>query len=314
MIFLEGGGACFNFETCLDGNPSSFGETDLTSRAASTMDGFSLNTGILDRTNAANPVKDWSFVYVPYCTGDVHGGNNVAGVPGVGTPPTPQHFAGYVNVGLYLDRVVPTFPKAAQVLLTGMSAGGFGAALNYARVAKAFGTIPVTLLDDSGPFMENPYLATCLQDNVRKLWGLDGTVLPDCGGDCTTPASFFIDYVKHVTKAYPKVAFGLADSTDDNTITQFFEFGCGNCTCTTQETAAIFTSGLLDVRTQLASQPNYGEFIFTGTDHTTIQNADFYTRTSGNQDGGPQADGGAGMLMTDWAKGLLAGTATNAGP
>ena len=110
---------------------------------ASTADEVSANVGILDRTNAANPVKDWSFVYVPYCTGDFHGGNNVTTVPGASGPP--QHFVGYANVGMYLDRLVPTFHNATRILLAGLSAGGFGAVFNYARVAEAFGATPVTV-------------------------------------------------------------------------------------------------------------------------------------------------------------------------
>jgi len=52
-----------------------------------------------------NPVADWSYIYVPYCTGDVHGGNATGSVPGVtGT----QDFAGYTNVTQYLARIVPT--------------------------------------------------------------------------------------------------------------------------------------------------------------------------------------------------------------
>jgi hypothetical protein len=315
MIFLEGGGACFNFESCDDYNPSSFSEADFMSLTTTGYTGaggsYLANVGILDRTNAANPVQDWSFVYVPYCTGDVHGGNNVASVPGLtidGKTAPPQHFVGWVNMSLYLDRLVPTFPGAKQVLLSGMSGGGFGAAVNYPQVAKAFGSTPVTMLDDSGPFFEDPYLAVCLQNEVRALWGLDKTLLPECGGDCSNPSSYFLDYVLHYVKAYPKVDFGLADSTDDGTITNFFGFGADDCKIATQETGAVFTAGLLDVRAKLASQANYGEFVFTGTDHTSIQGAEFYTRTAGG------AEGGAPVLMTDWVTGLLSGTATNPGP
>jgi hypothetical protein len=313
MIFVEGGGACFNSATCGE-NPSSFGEAAFDSRVASTFDEVSVNTGILDRTNAANPVKDWSFVYVPYCTGDFHAGNTVTTVPGVGGPP--QHFVGYVNVGLYLDRLVPTFHSATQVLLAGLSAGGFGAALNYGRVAAAFGATPVTLLDDSGPFMQDPYFATCLQDDIRTLWDLDRTVLRDCEGDCATPGSFYFDAVKHAAKAYPNAGIGLADSTDDSLIID--GWATNACTGTAALTGATFTAGLLDIRAQLASQSNFGAFIFPGTQHTTIQSAAFYTRVSGSQaggtDGGRLLDGSEGTLMTDWVAGLLRGAATNTGP
>jgi hypothetical protein len=306
MIFLEGGGACFNGESCADQNASSFSAADFASLAAGTNKSYSITSGIMDRTNAANPVQDWSYVYVPYCTGDIHGGNNVTVVPEY---PGTQHFVGYENVGLYLDRIVPTFSEASQVLLSGMSAGGFGAAANYSQVAKAFGSTEVVLLDDSGPFFENPALATCLSNDLRKLWGLDKTVLLDCGSDCTDPSAFFLDYARHIMKAYPKASFGMADSMDDGTISFFFGFGYKNCTSFQQVSASVFGAGLLDIRTKLAAEKNYGEFLFNGTDHTSIQDAVFYTRTAGGNDAGV-----GGVLMTDWVKGLLAGKPTNPGP
>jgi Pectinacetylesterase len=313
MIFLEGGGACFNLGTCVENaNPYEFSETDFQMRATSSKDGFGLNVGIMDRTQAANPVKDWSYIYVPYCTGDVHAGNNPASVvKSVGT----EDFAGYTNMQQYLSRVVPTFPKATQVLFTGMSAGGFGAAADYELAARAFGKVPVFMLDDSGPLMEDPYFPTCLATLTESLWGLDKTVFSDCGSACSTPSNAFIAYSKQITSKYPNVTFGFADSMDDGTISEFFGFGADNCTGYQQLSATQYGDGLLDIRAKLASATNFGTFYFPGTDHTTTQNANFYTRTSGtgSPDGGA-TDAGGGTLMVDWVTALLAGNATTVGP
>jgi hypothetical protein len=73
MIFLEGDGACFNGTTCNLETPSSFTATDFNG----TFESAEGNQGIFNRSDAANPVSDWSHVYVPYCTGDIHAGNNV---------------------------------------------------------------------------------------------------------------------------------------------------------------------------------------------------------------------------------------------
>lgn len=141
VIYFQGGGACFNSFTCT-ANPSKHDEGDFAGVAAQA------NGGIFDG-GAGNPVGDWSFIFVPYCTGDVHAGSNadqaVPDVPGV------QQFVGYRNVEAYLERIVPTFAGVEHVLVTGESAGGFGAAFNYDRIADAFPRTRVTLLDDSGP-------------------------------------------------------------------------------------------------------------------------------------------------------------------
>jgi hypothetical protein len=297
MIFLEGGGACFNAITCGQ-NPSSFGDADF----AKWTPGRGVN-GVFNRTDAANPVKDWSWVYVPYCTGDVHGGNNPTGtVSGISAT---QAFVGYVNVGLYLDRVVPTFPSATYVLLTGVSAGGFGAGANYPQVAKAFGSIPVDMLDDSGPYMQDPYAATCLQAQLKTLWGLDKTVLADCGADCNDP-NFMIASSKHIAKTYPNRKFGLIDSVGDNTIRGFLGFGAQNCTSFSQLTADQYQAGLFDIRTQLASATNFGSFYFAGTEHTSIAGPTLDSRTAGGEAGT--------VKLSDWMTAFVGGTVTNVGP
>jgi hypothetical protein len=301
MIFLEGGGACFNETTCGLMNPATYGAGNFTGSFVP-LEG---SAGIFDRTDAANPVADWSFVYVPYCTGDIHAGNNVTGAD-AGAGVASQHFVGYTNVGLDLQRIVPTFPGAKQVLLTGISAGGFGASANYAQVAKAFPSLPVVLLDDSGPPMEDPYESTCQQKDVTALWGLDKTLLADCGSDCSNPASYYLDYAKHIGKQYPTAPFGLVESAQDEVITLFFGFGTNggaddcNGSLLTAESGPMFTMGLQDIRAKLAGNPKFGSFFFAGADHTSlVTNLD--SRTTG------------GVNLTDWIKQLISGTATNVG-
>jgi Pectinacetylesterase len=301
MIFLEGGGACFNALTCAM-NPSSFDSSTLSSAATG---------GLLDRTDMANPVKDWNMVYLPFCTGDIFGGNNpnatVSGVSGV------QQFVGYVNVTRFLAKLAPTFKSITKVLLTGMSAGGFGAAANYQQVARAFAPIPVYDLDDSGPPMEDPYVPKCLQKAWADLWGFDKTILADCGNDCPDPTNYTIDAVLHAARLYPKIPFGLVEDTDDSVITLFYGFGNNDCTAGFGLVpGSTFTAGLLDERTKLqaAGITNSGSFIFQGTSHTSVQTTSaFDSEIAGGGDSGPA------VKLSDWVTALVnTGTVTNVGP
>jgi hypothetical protein len=317
VIFLEGGGACFNAQTCA-GTPSHFGAEDfalLASASCGIVTGhkcISINDGIFDRTQSANPVRSWSFVYVPYCTGDVHMGDNAAGVvPGLvdGGAPALQQFVGYANLGRYLARLVPTFPAAAQVLLTGVSAGGFGSMANYQQVAQAFGGAVVDVLDDSGPFLEDPYLATCEQEGIEQLWRADRTVLQACGSDCGTPGSRLLDDSSHLARLYPRASFGLLSSVGDSTTSDFFGFGAQQCTGFQPLTTAQLTAGLLDWEAKVAPYPNAGAFLFPGTDHTSLQSTSFYTRVAAD----PAAPG-SGAPLTSWVGALVGGSVRNVGP
>ena len=298
MIFLEGGGACFNSTTC-SSNPATFGAASFPSFAGG--EGLA---GIFSRTDTANSVKDWNMVYVPYCTGDVHGGSapdaTVTGVVGN------QQFVGYDNVTRDLERVVPTFAGTTQVLLTGQSAGGFGAALNYVQTARAFDTVPVTLIDDSGPLMANPTLAACLESAMLGLWGMSKTVISDCGSDCSDPGNALSQYWVHLPKTYPNVPFTFLDSTGDGVISSFFGFGASNCGAYAAITPAAYEAAVLDMRTKVASDPNAGLYLFGGSAHTSLVAA-YTTRTA------PASDGGT-IKLEDWVTSVVGGAAPNVGP
>ena len=137
---------------------------------------------------AANPFRDMSFVYVPYCTGDMHGGDNVVTYGAH----TTMHVGG-ANLVAYLERIVPTFPTAERAYLIGASAGGYGSTFNWWRVQQAFGDVRVDLVDDSGPPLDPPYLAAELSDTWREQWNLAASMPPDCPA-CQVTFGALYDY------------------------------------------------------------------------------------------------------------------------
>jgi hypothetical protein len=297
VILLDEGGACFDATTC-SLNLGHYGGPEFDAFTADRQSGGA--AGMFDRSGASNPVKDWNFVFVPYCTGDVFVGNNPEGsVTGLG----PQQFVGYANVALTLERAKAMFPNVTQVLLAGVSAGGFGAIANYAQVARAFEPVPVTLLDDSGPPMGPPTVSTCLANQWIQLWNVSQTVMTDCGSDCTEPAEILIGLQKHNARSYPNRSMALVDSTGDSVISMFLGFGSNDCTAFTALSPTAFAAGLEDVRSQMAPYSNFGSFVFTGTDHTTLLSAAaFPTRTAGT------------TKLTGFISNLLSGQVTNVGP
>jgi len=288
FIFLEGGGACFNAQCDRI-------TTDTDYRGGPTA-------GIFDRDNPENPVGDWSMVYVPYCTGDVHAGNNPgAMIEGVSRP---QNFVGYANMGLFAERLVPTFRDRRRVLLTGVSAGGFGAAANYQQVSDMFGPVPVMLLDDSGPPMSSEVVAPCLQQQWREAWNLDDTVLADCGDDCPDPNDWILDYAVHLMRRYPDRPAGLFSTTGDFVIRSFYGYGNNDCRpgLFANVPESEFRAGLEGFRA--ASEMEGGVFrtFYTpGSGHTCISGGCFY-------------DSMSDAVPAQWLGQLLEGTAPNVGP
>ena len=156
---------------------------------------------------------------MPYCTGDIHAGNNVATYSG-GT----GHHVGFANMTAYLERLVPTFPTADRVILAGSSAGGFGAAFNWWQTQKAFGKIRVDLIDDSGTPMPPDIEADSTgfgfaaggvgEQPLRTQWGLAKTFPTGCTG-CTTRLDALLPFY---ATAFPGQRATLLTYIQDSTL------------------------------------------------------------------------------------------------
>ena len=261
MIYMEGGGACFDFVSCFGvAHAGGFDAGDMASLAASSGD-----QGIFNRADPDNPVAEWNMVFIPYCTGDVHAGNNPDGFGG-------RTQVGYANVGEYLERLVPTFEGADQVLLTGSSAGGFGAAYNFDRVQRAFGCTPVTLLDDAGPPMADTYMKPCLQQWWRELWNLNDTLPADCTACTNDDGGGMVNFSAYLAAKYPDRRFGLLSTMEDSVIRTFFGYGYSpSCRSPDNMRAADFRAGLLDLRENvLGPYPRFLTFFAEGDSHTFL--------------------------------------------
>lgn len=115
-----------------------------------------------------------------------------------------------------------------------------------------------------------------------------------------------IKAIAHGLKTHPTTPVGVIESTDDNTITLFYGFGQNNCTgsISTPLSAMQFTAGLDDMRAQLMAYPNFGAYVFSGTQNGILADpTNFDTETAGN------------VKLTDWITQLVVdGQVTNVGP
>jgi hypothetical protein len=260
FIYLEGGNACFNSVSCgITANPNGYTASNFATDAATLA-----TVPIFDRT--ASFFKDYNFVFVPYCTGDVHAGDAEGMVGG-----KMRYFHGAHNMDLYLARIKSAFPKVKKIIISGSSAGGFGAAFNYDRAAKAFPNIKVALIDDSGPPMAVAYVPACLQQFFMMTWGLDKTLPADCADCVPGDGAFMEPLVKYISTTYSDRRLSLVSSSEDGTISEFWGYGNNNCANLTGLPGAYpgseYAMGLEDLRDRIvgATQPNFKMFLIDGT-------------------------------------------------
>jgi len=244
VIYFMGGGACWDEATCI------------TSPQATSLDGFgvtdfnvlSLFFGgtPLDRALAGNPFKDASLVFVPYCTGDLHAGTtvNTYGSRFI-------HHAGAQNVEAYLRRLAATFPGARRIYITGSSAGGYGAQINFDRFAAAFPDAEVHALADSAQAVMP---STDLYATWLAAWR------PAYPAGCTGCSTDLTALPAWLASTYSTSRFGLLAFEKDDTLPGYFGM-----------TQAAFETGTLALfRDVYDPSDNARYFAQAGPDHVML--------------------------------------------
>lgn len=202
MIYLQGGGACFNEDDCdalqIDGIDDALIIEEMSNRPQ------------LDRTVVTNPFADYDYVFVPYCTGDFHTGDNVSAYG--------ANHVGHANLMAFLERIVPTFCDAERLVVVGSSAGGFGATFNFPYLREAFPSIPADLIDDSGPYLDPDWMPLAFQNQVDVNWGFQANYPANCA-ECNAGWHGLYSYI---SAEYPETNLSLISAFFDDSIQSRF--------------------------------------------------------------------------------------------
>jgi hypothetical protein len=206
VIYLMGGGACWDAATCYVAK--SAWNVDLGYGVANFSGEAFRSIPLFDRRAAANPFRAASFVYVPYCTGDLHVGTSEQRYL---TTQTTKH-VGAKNLDAFLKRLTPTFAASRRVFVIGTSAGGFGAQMNAWRFVAAFPSSEVHVLADSAALVSPE--GTRFAD-WTKSWAPERP--PGCSDCETTPAA----WTSAARKSLGSRRLGLINAEEDGLLTSF---------------------------------------------------------------------------------------------
>ncbi|MCG8333308.1 MAG: pectinacetylesterase family protein [Proteobacteria bacterium] len=193
LIYLEPGGACWDYPSCTgqtgvrgaanpNGIPDNF--MNLGDYLDPNVEGGSVNAVISPLVLNNHPTGQnvqtsrWNKVFIPYCTGDVHSGNNtkIYDDPTGENPPITYHHVGATNIEKVIAYLQGEFSNIKKLMVTGSSAGGVGSLTNYHFFKEALGPDESFLLNDSGPIFSatetegNQYL---LHQKIKQEWNLD---------------------------------------------------------------------------------------------------------------------------------------------
>jgi Pectinacetylesterase len=248
VIFFQGGGGCFDETTCAEGSGWFDDRVDA-------EDDPAYAGGMLSLDDPQNPFRNWSFVYIPSCSGDVHTGDARVDY---GSVVVEQR--GWQNARTALARGFRDFQAPSQVIVTGCSAGSVGSAWHAEAVIRRYRNAHVTQVGDS--------LAFVYHRPIR---------LTDWGTNKHFPSFFGVggrgwtmeEFVTRLARAYPAVTFARFNHANDEVQERFYEAVGGS--------APDFAPKLRTVERRLKRLPNYRSYLACGTEHCAFQTFEFST-------------------------------------
>jgi len=264
VLYLDGGGACWSAKTCAPDSGNRY-QTKVEAPSAE---------GLFDLADQRNPFAGYSFVYVPYCTADLHIGDAVttyaAGL-------TVRH-KGYANGTAALDYLAATFPGATDVVVVGASAGSVTAPLYAGLVADRLPDAHITAVaDSSGSYPDVPQLNKLLTGSAWQA----GKAIPAWAG--RSIPGFVIQSGRHD----PDIVFARYDHADDED--QKFHLALAGVP--DDDVPALIRAN--EARIEKAGVTLHS-YTAPGTGHIVFDDSAFYTETVN------------GIALVDWVTKLLA--------
>lgn len=279
VFYLEGGGGCWSAGTCAFEGP----DKAYISESLATPEWLEQRGGIFDMDDPRNPLGEHSFVYVPYCTGDVHVGNRSSTY----APDLVVEHRGYPNGVAAVERLAEAYPDATEVVVAGISAGGVAAPFYGGLVSDALPDAHVAVVADSaGAYPDLPLLNAF----VGSLWGVMDALpdWPEVAGmtarEWSIPGLFGV-----VAEHAPDVRFATFDHAYDQAQVFYGQLAGIDA----DELLALILAN--DARID-ADGADVARFIAPGADHTILDADVFYDLQT------------EGVLLVDWITDFIDGS------
>jgi hypothetical protein len=266
VVYFQGGGACWFGANCDPHLSPSY-------KPIVSDDEPGRHRGIFDFEHPHNPFAGHSMVMVPYCTADVHLGNSVVEYQ---APEAEDHAAhnltihhrGIVNAEAALDWTYAHFPGAAEIFVSGSSAGAIPSPYYAWRIADAYPDARIAHLGDGAGGYRRDSEATF---GRMSQWGTlehlrrYGEFAEVTDREFTYEALYIAAARRH-----PDIVFAQYDAAEDSVQKRFLAMGGSG----TDTLLAGLRANHADIRAEV---DNFRVYIAGGDSHTILARPEFYT-------------------------------------
>jgi len=262
-LYFEGGGGRWNSRNCgLDGQATFDPSVDDKDRPWLQGPGVG---GILDAGNPDNPLRDFTIVFAPYCTADVHMGVDAVRYETSDGKNLTVKYRGLANSQRVMDWVTQQYADPKTVFVSGGSAGAIPSPIFASQLARHYTKAQVVQLGDGAGGYRTMRLAQWLE-----LWGATRALKHDpLYRDIDIETANFEDFY---SRAAPVANLQLAQINSIEDRTQlFFLAQLGN---QVTSLAPLLSANIADLRKADAKLRTY---TMPGVVHTVLTRPDFYT-------------------------------------
>lgn len=246
-----------------------------------------------------NPLNDWTFINVPYCTGDWHIGTNDFAYTDKDGNSQILHHHGYTNFKLMMEMILPYIENPEAVLVTGWSGGGFGASF-----------LAEEIFIDYFPQVQNKTVlvdaAFLLKDDWKNIadsvWRTPEHIANRFTGD-----NLVLDSLHSLSENVTDAKILFLCSIRDEALTKYQNYLNTGAFEANKAAGKEFEKNLKDMVDELLALPNTSAFIWSDKDNDTDLTAHTVTMIQF-----VDAKYG-GIRVSDWLMDAITGKLTNYG-
>jgi glucans biosynthesis protein C len=257
LVYFQTGGACWDAATC---GPNSI----LFDRTVDTQE-FSTYGGIFNFEHPENPVKDYDFLFVAYCSGDLHTGSMTQTfIDPLGAQLT-MDFQGARNTHIVLDWMAENYAEVDELIITGSSAGAIGSIFWASQIIELYPEARAVQIGDG-------YVGVAPEGWIGpEIWGsaenLPSAIAP------ALQATADYEYVPQLylanAKAHPEVTFAQYSDAGDVFQIAYYNVGGG----VLSQFPDLFWESLVTISD---SVDNFASYVAAGVLHTAFADDRFY--------------------------------------